>query len=190
MDLPGDIATWVDAATACTLLCARCGRSCRHVSISATLDHCTWHRACDRMATHDTVEILPRRPSMYRSGEMSDEMKRFVLASNAHPRELARVDRASWFLTSSGVGTCGRAAWSRRNDCQIDMMGSFRVHAADKQSWNALAASCTAQCDRCSRCVHLSVSLTYGACSWYVSPLCIATVAHHVASVARTSATA
>ena len=63
----------------------------------------------------------------------------------------------------------GRARWNRLNDCETDAQGSFRVHEHDRSSWRSLALSCVVQCRRCSRCVHLSVSLDYGVCSWYAS---------------------
>ena len=175
-ELPGHAsATWVDASSLCVGWCAQCTR-CRYVSLSNALDHCLWHSACEKLETLDSTLSLPYRPSAYRTARVNDHMKRRV--ASLSDLQGVHDTRGVQFLSLAGVGTCGRAKWNRLNDCETDAQGSFRVHAADRASLPTLAASCAAQCARCRRCVHLSVSLAYGVCSWYASDCSLPATVH------------
>ena len=123
-EVPGHVATWMQLAHHCTERCVSC-RNCRHISLSAQLDHCTWHRTCPRLTALDTIDQLPFRPSTYRTAmapaiQLAHMPTSPTSPPSPHARAAARAEAATRrFLAESGIGTCGRARWHRVSDCEV-----------------------------------------------------------------------
>ena len=77
-------------------------------------------------------------------------------------------DAHAWRHTARW-GLCGRPrSFYKAGDCEYDHSGAFRVSdSPDRESLLHLIASCLTQCDVCSGCRWLSVTLAYrGVCVW------------------------
>ena len=189
--LPGHILTWPEMAAHCVALCQRCKR-CQYISMSAGFDKCRWHATCSltKLVATDSITSLPERPSSYRTGARPASGSWTTTPALLSGEEVAlRPASGSWAapsLLSGGevtsvattwirsarapVGTCGRAAWNMLGDCHGGSEGSFNVNlGVDTRSAEDLAMACFTQCARCPRCATgaLSISSSYGACSWY-----------------------
>ena len=83
---------------------------------------------------------------------------------NATERTHAR--QAKRWLQKSAPGYCASTDYADSR-CEIAEKGSWPLPSHAKASWVAAAAFCSAQCATCSRCRFISISPSFGDCSWF-----------------------
>jgi hypothetical protein len=72
---------------------------------------------------------------------------------------------AGAFLSAAVYGHCG--ATEAAGDCTRTDLGSFGLDKSESNSWQDAANACLKRCSRCARCHYVTVSLSFGDCSWY-----------------------